>query len=297
MFSNIKAETFPLLIKMIDAYDKLSVQVHPDDEMAKQFNSLGKTECWYILDAVENAEIIYGHNAMSKDEFKALLQLGKYDQLLNKIPVKKGDFYFIPAGVVHAIGAGILILEIQQSSDITYRLFDYERIEKDGSKRELHLDLGLNTTKFPSVTLSNQFTLKTVNSNEIITLTENEYFNVYKWNLTTSFKVTNYPFSLITFIKGAGTINGQNYKLGDSVFVPSTINNIEKPELVIVGSLGNTDGYFKTKLHQTLKDMIPNIKITEPKIDPAYAAARLALYHYNGLCFSFVKNLSQIVEG
>lgn len=73
MFSNIKAETFPLLIKMIDAYDKLSVQVHPDDEMAKQFNSLGKTECWYILDAVENAEIIYGHNAMSKDEFKALL--------------------------------------------------------------------------------------------------------------------------------------------------------------------------------------------------------------------------------
>lgn len=216
--------------------------------------------------------------------------MGKYDQLLNKIPVKKGDFFFKPAGVVHAIGAGILILEIQQSSDITYRLFDYEGIEKDGSKRELHLDLGLNATKFPSVTLSNQFTLKTVNSNEIITLTENEYFNVYKWNLTTSFKVTNYPFSLITFIKGAGTINGQNYKLGDSVFVPSTINNIEIIPISVTEVI-------VAKLHQTLKDMIPNIKITEPKIDPAYAAARLALYHYNGLCFSFVKNLSQIVEG
>ena len=75
--------------------------------------------------------------------------MGKYDQLLNKIPVKKGDFFFIPAGVVHAIGAGILILEIQQSSDITYRLFDYERIEKDGSKRELHLDLGLNANEVP----------------------------------------------------------------------------------------------------------------------------------------------------
>jgi len=195
--------------------------------MAGKFNSYGKTECWYILDADEGAEIIYGHTAHSKEEFINLLDSGKYEELLIRQPVKKGDFFFIPAGMVHAVGKGILILEIQQSSDITYRLYDYDRIEKDGKKRELHLDLGLEATKFPSLTVYNKISSVVDNDNQVITLIEYRYFNVYKWNLKNQFKIYNDPFSLLTFIDGVGSINGYPYKKGDSLIVPSTIKEIE----------------------------------------------------------------------
>ena len=227
LFGNLNADYFPLLVKMIDAHDRLSVQVHPDDDMASKFNSYGKTECWYILDADEGDEIIYGHTAHSKEEFRNLLDSGKYEELLIRQPVKKGDFFFIPAGMVHAIGKGILILEIQQSSDITYRLYDYDRIEKDGKKRELHLDLGLEATKFPSLTVYNKISSVVDNDNQVITLIEYRYFNVYKWNLKNQFKISNDPFSLLTFIDGVGSINGYPYKKGDSLIVPSTIKEIE----------------------------------------------------------------------
>ena len=129
--------------------------------------------------------------------------------------------------MVHAIGKGILILEIQQSSDITYRLYDYERLEKDGKKRDLHLDLGLEATKFPSLTVYNEISSIVENDNQLITLIEYRYFNVYKWNLKNQFKISNEPFTLLTFINGFGSINGYPYKKGDGIIVPSTIKEIE----------------------------------------------------------------------
>ena len=135
----------PLLIKLIDAADKLSVQVHPDDEIAKQNaeNDSGKNEMWYVLDAKEGANIVYGlKENVSVPELLAAAERGQIEELLNFVPVKKGDCFYIPAGLVHGIGEGILIAEIQQNSDLTYRIYDYCRTDKNGKMRELHTKKG-----------------------------------------------------------------------------------------------------------------------------------------------------------
>lgn len=140
---------FPLLIKFIDACDDLSVQVHPDDEIAKEMhNSFGKSEMWYIMEAAKNSEIIYGFDpSLDATRIKEKIRENKYSTHLNKIKVQKGDSYYIEPGTVHAIGKGILLAEIQQTSDITYRLFDYDRIASDGSKRALHIEESLSSLK------------------------------------------------------------------------------------------------------------------------------------------------------
>lgn len=141
--SAIVGNDYPLLIKVIQANDTLSVQVHPDDNYAKLVeNTFGKTECWYILDAEPNACLISGLNQeCSKSQMTTAIQQGNFGELLKKVPVKKGDFIFIPAGTVHAIQGGLRILEIQEPSDITYRLFDW------GRPRELHIEKGIEVTK------------------------------------------------------------------------------------------------------------------------------------------------------
>jgi len=141
---------FPLLIKFIDAAKPLSVQVHPNDEQAKRLhNSFGKSEMWYIMEAEKNAELIIGfQKGIKKEDYSKHLNSNSLEEILNKVPVAKGDAVYIPAGRVHAIGAGIVLAEIQQTSDITYRIYDYNRIDKDGKKRELHTDLALQAIDF-----------------------------------------------------------------------------------------------------------------------------------------------------
>ncbi|MEO3132430.1 type I phosphomannose isomerase catalytic subunit, partial [Streptococcus mutans] len=120
LFGNSKSSVFPLLTKILDANDWLSVQVHPDNAYALEHEGeLGKTECWYVISADEGAEIIYGHEAKSKEELRQMIAAGDWDHLLTKIPVKAGDFFYVPSGTMHAIGRGIMILETQQSSDTT----------------------------------------------------------------------------------------------------------------------------------------------------------------------------------
>ncbi len=140
---------FPLLIKLIDACDKLSVQVHPDDAYAKKVeNDRGKTEMWYILSADDNAEIVFGlADGVGKAEFANAVNAGKTDSALRHVPVKSGDVFFIPAGLVHAIGRGILIAEIQQNCDLTYRVYDYGRRDKNGNLRELHIGKALDVAR------------------------------------------------------------------------------------------------------------------------------------------------------
>ncbi len=136
----------PILIKFIDAKQDLSVQVHPDDEYARKYEhgSLGKTEMWYVLDATKNARLVYGfYHDISKEKLKKSLEEGTVERYLQKVKVKKDDLFYIEAGTVHAIGAGILIAEIQECSNITYRMYDYNRMDKDGKPRTLHIERAL----------------------------------------------------------------------------------------------------------------------------------------------------------
>lgn len=141
-----KGDRFPLLIKLIDAEADLSIQVHPDDEYAlSHTDDMGKTEMWYIVDAKPGAKLIYGlKRKYTRDELKTAIAAGTLESLMNYVEVKSGETYFIPAGLVHAIGAGILIAEIQQNSNITYRVYDYNRRQPDGSLRQLHIEPALD---------------------------------------------------------------------------------------------------------------------------------------------------------
>jgi mannose-6-phosphate isomerase len=141
---------FPLLIKFIDANDALSIQVHPDDKLAKErHNSFGKTEIWYVLDAEKDANLIVGFNQeVDKKIYQQKLDAGKLEDILNAEKVENGSCYFIPAGRVHAIGKGILLAEIQQTSDITYRMYDWNRVDKLGKSRELHTELAVDAIDY-----------------------------------------------------------------------------------------------------------------------------------------------------
>ncbi len=147
--SDFSSDEFPLLIKLIDAGDDLSVQVHPDDVYAAQAeNDRGKTEVWYIVDAEEGARIVFGlREGMGKRELAEAVERGRTEDVLNYVPVRAGETYFIPAGLPHAIGRGIIIAEIQQNCDLTYRVYDYGRVGADGKARELHIGKALDVIR------------------------------------------------------------------------------------------------------------------------------------------------------
>jgi mannose-6-phosphate isomerase class I len=156
LFGNYPTKEFPILIKVIDAADDLSIQVHPNDSYAREVeNSLGKTECWYILDADKDTDIIIGHKARTIQEFKEFVAKNDFESVLNIFPIKKGDQFNIYSGTIHAIRKGTVLLEIQQSSDVTYRLYDYNRLS-NGSLRELHLDKALDVIKCPDKSLAKE---------------------------------------------------------------------------------------------------------------------------------------------
>lgn len=213
LFGNPSSPVFPLLTKIIDAADALSVQVHPDDHYGMEHEGeLGKTECWYIIDADEGAEIIYGHNALSKDDFTAKVNAGEWSALLRYVPVKKGDFFFVPSGTIHAIGAGITILETQQSSNTTYRVYDFDRLEKNGQPRELHIQQSIDVTTFPHVDPINNFDVQ----DTVTTFIESDYFNVYKWDIVADFTYSQTAaYTLVSVLEGKGTLEvaGQTYDI------------------------------------------------------------------------------------
>ena len=150
LFGNCEGKEFPLLIKILDAKDDLSIQIHPNDEYAAEHEngSLGKTECWYVLDCEPGATIIVGQRAKDRTEAAQMIKDGRWDDMLNVLPIHKGDFFQIDSGTVHAIKAGTLILETQQSSDVTYRLYDYDRPGTDGKLRPLHIKQSLDCIDF-----------------------------------------------------------------------------------------------------------------------------------------------------
>ncbi|HFI0164386.1 TPA: mannose-6-phosphate isomerase, class I [Streptococcus suis] len=207
LFGNPKDAVFPLLTKILDADDWLSVQVHPDDNYGLTHEGeLGKTECWYILEAEEGAEIIYGHNAQSKEELRQQIEAGDWDNLLTHVPVKKGDFFFVPSGTMHAIGKGIMILETQQSSDTTYRVYDFDRRDNAGNRRELHIEKSIDVLTIGPVANSTPAQLKVGKLNTTL-LVSNPFFTVYKWQVKGEIKMEQtVPYLLVSVIEGQGAI-------------------------------------------------------------------------------------------
>lgn len=226
---------FPLLIKFIDAKTPLSIQVHPSNSLSKQrHNSLGKNEMWHLMQAEENAELIVGFNQkVKKQSYVNHLKNGTLDEILNIEKVKKGDTYYIPTGRVHAIGAGVLLAEIQQTSNITYRIYDYDRVDaKTGEKRELHTELALDAIDFNScddyktkyennVNVSNKLVHSAYFKTNIITLKgviDKEYTNLDS-------------FVIYMCVSGCLEIEYNNtiYNLikGETILIPACINHLK----------------------------------------------------------------------
>ncbi len=230
-----KTDKFPLLLKIIDASQKLSVQVHPDDQLAKKLeNGNGKTEMWYVLDASPEAKLYIGlEEAKSKEQLKKVIREGKLKDHLNSIDVSKGDFFFIPSGTVHAIGGGLMLVEIQQNSNTTYRLYDWDRVDENGNSRELHLEKGVKATKLKLNFQGNKVLLmkKTSKYKQEILCTS-EYFITNKINLNGLLPIQNKNFSLLTCITNKGKIyygdnKSEDIKLGESVMLPANIKNVK----------------------------------------------------------------------
>lgn len=240
LFGESEEESFPLLVKIIDATDDLSIQVHPDDEMGQKLeNSRGKTECWYILN--ENpASIIYGLNANSKKEAVEKIENKAWDDVLKEVPANKGDFFFVPAGTVHAIKKGCLILEIQQASDVTYRLYDYDRPDKEGNLRELHIDKSIEAIKLNEI--SDEREIEETGNLKTTTLTSNEFFEVRKLEISGRTNlVRTSDYLLESVVEGVGVlkVDGEEYniKKGDFFILTNEVSSYEfDGELIIIES-------------------------------------------------------------
>lgn len=218
-----KFENFPILIKLIDAKDNLSVQVHPDNEYAMRVEGeYGKTEMWYVVDADPGATLLYGFkHEISKDEFARRIADNTLLEVTNAVPVKKGDVFFIQAGTLHAIGKGILIAEIQQNSNTTYRIYDYGRVGKDGKPRELHVEKAKDVTKLAPAQQYPDTPVEKFDGYTGKLLASCDYFTTYALDINGSAKLNadEKSFNSILVLEGECTIGGVKAAKGDSVFV------------------------------------------------------------------------------
>lgn len=226
-------EKFPLLIKMIDANDRLSIQVHPNDVYARRNDNsdYGKNEMWYILEAKPGSKIIYGMKlGTTKEDFVKAIKEGTLLEHVNEIEVVSGDTINIPAGVIHAIGEGIVLVEVQQNSNITYRVYDYDRVDKYGNKRELHIDKAIDVIEFGKNRTLDKIKGFDININEGVKktyLVSNKYFSVEKYNVKGKIyeNANGSKFLIYVIIDGECEIDYKSGKInlvaGESILVPA----------------------------------------------------------------------------
>ena len=240
LFGNSDLDRFPLLVKIIDAKDDLSIQVHPDDAYARENEngSLGKTECWYILDCPEKASLVVGHNAGSRQELQEMIEQERWGELIREIPVKKGDFIQINPGTVHAIKGGLMILETQQNSDITYRVYDYGRLT-DGKPRQLHVKQSIDVITVPAPSAADSvksaLALPENTMNELISC---DYYTVWKLDVAgvMSFEQTH-PFLIMSVIEGEGSVDGRRICKGDHFILPQSYGTAElRGQMTLIAS-------------------------------------------------------------
>ena len=223
LFGGIEGMRFPLLVKLIDAKNDLSVQVHPDDEYARihENGACGKAECWYILDGGENATVVLGHRARDRKEAEEMIRQGRFSEFIREIPIKKGDFLMIDPGVVHAIKGGTLLLETQENSDITYRVYDYGRL-MNGAPRKLHIEESLAVMQCPCVPDKPDFQTERIGRTEIRHFVADSHFSTSLYRVDGELTVTNRnPFSAVTVLDGSGTVDGTPVKKGDNFLIPA----------------------------------------------------------------------------
>lgn len=227
-FNNFPTEEFPLLVKILDANDNLSIQVHPNDDNAKRLENypFGKTECWYVLDAKEDTKIQVGLNASSKEEASALINDGNWEDLLKLQNIQRGDLFDIKAGTVHAILKDTVIYELQQSSDITYRIYDFDRTDDEGNTRELHIDKSLEVIDYDVDT--NKVVSKVILDDpqlKIESMINNNIYSLEKWLVNgekqLSFDKDEKHFLLLTVIEGDISINGKSLNTYESGIITS----------------------------------------------------------------------------
>ena len=236
---HLKRGQIPILIKFIDARDNLSVQVHPSDDYARKYEngSLGKTEMWYVAHASKDASLVYGFNQdVTPEIVEDALKKGNLDQYLNKVNVEDNQVYFVEAGTIHGIGAGSLIVEVQESSDLTYRLYDYNRVDKNGNKRELHVDKALAVMNMHKMNPPRQpiRILRYVPGMAFETLVRCKYFEVERLLINTSntkklpkLKTSPTSFEVLVCYSGCGSISygkyhsSVNFFKGDTIFIPA----------------------------------------------------------------------------
>ncbi len=236
LVAGLDAGQIPILVKLIDAKQDLSVQVHPDDAYAAEHEdgALGKTEMWYVLDAGKDAHLLYGFNRdITREELKKSLTDGSVSKYLNLVPVKTGDVFFVPAGQVHAICNGALVAEVQENSDITYRMYDYDRVDKNGNKRALHIDKALEVATLSSSVIPRQpMTVRRFHKGYATELLcRCKYFETYRFLLDTQhrelalYATGSSSFEILLCTSGCGTVSyGDehfNFYKGDCIFVPA----------------------------------------------------------------------------
>ena len=223
---------FPLLIKFIDANDDLSVQVHPDDVLAKErHDSFGKTEMWYVFQADHGATLIDGFKApITKEEYQVAFDKGQIMDVLNRVKVQEGDVYFLPAGRVHTIGKGVFIAEIQQTSDITYRIYDFDRKDNKGNTRDLHVEEALDAIDYTFVEdIKSHYVSK---ENHPVELVSCQYFTTNKLELTGSLnrEFTHDSFTIYICFEGSATMETtagiSTIKKGEAVLIPATFKKV-----------------------------------------------------------------------
>ncbi|WPC39654.1 mannose-6-phosphate isomerase, class I [Clostridium sp. JS66] len=231
-FGGIEDKEFPLLVKLIDASNDLSIQVHPDDKYANSIENgeMGKTEAWYVIDCNEDTLLEYGHNAKTKEQLHDYIYNGKWKKLLNFHKIKRGDFFYIPSGTVHAICKNTLIYEIQQSSDVTYRVYDYDRVDKKtGEKRQLHIEKAIDVIKVPDECKDG--ITPQVEKNNGYTKTEyinSKYFKTVKFHVDENVNLEyNGSFALVTVLDGSGTLDNEKIEKGDNFILPFGYNNFK----------------------------------------------------------------------
>ncbi|MBU3570690.1 mannose-6-phosphate isomerase, class I [Priestia aryabhattai] len=263
IFGYFDSEKFPLLTKILDANEDLSIQVHPNDEYANEFENgeFGKTECWYILDCDEDATMIFGHRAQSKEEFINMINEGHWGDLLQRVKIKPGDFFYVPSGTIHALCKGTLVLETQQSSDTTYRVYDYDRLGQDGKLRDLHIEKAVEVTTVPHTATKVEPTLDQVTGAVVTTFVEEDYFSVYKWDVQEEAELTQAgSFTLASVIEGSGTlitIEGEfPLQKGDHFILPAAVETFKiEGSLSIIAAHPNHKGNKRLGMVETTRQM------------------------------------------
>lgn len=237
-------QAFPLLVKILDANRDLSIQVHPGDAYAQAHGELyGKTESWYILSAEPGAKLYYGHTAKTREELSKAVHEGHIQSILRTVPVKAGEFYYVPSGTLHALGTGIVALETQQSSDMTFRFYDFDRVDPTtGKKRDLQVEEALEVTTVPHKDPDIRQAVTTQDNARVTTLVDATYFAVQKIEITKQSTLQMpHRYMIQTVIGGSGTlkVGGQTYevKKGTTYLLPKTVSTYQLDgQLKVIGS-------------------------------------------------------------